>query len=58
MSTFKSGHWVILAVSALAVFILASCAASQEASRSWSEYVAEHGATVAASPYASEADLL
>ena len=37
---------------------LGACAAPQDASRARSEYVAEHGATIAAQAYASEAGLL
>jgi Ca-activated chloride channel family protein len=42
----------------LLTIALTSCASSQEASRTRSEYVAEYGATVAAGGYATEGELL
>ena len=58
MFTAKSYRHVAILVALLFTFALAACGAPQDASRSRSGYVADHGATVAARSDASEAELL
>jgi len=55
---FKPCRLIAFALFLLLVWIMSACGAPQDAARSRSEYVAEHGATAAANAYASETELL